>query len=112
MGSQGSFSGSVLEGLKEIGGSVVLGGTLGVAHGYIGRRLEKEELRLALITGFIYLVFGISSLLHFSFLLSCMILGKVSVLFYFKKQAEWLLPLQHIEELVFLFFFYPRRDSF
>jgi Kef-type K+ transport system membrane component KefB len=26
-------------------------------------------------------------------------------LFYPKKQAEWLLPLEHIEELVFVFFF-------
>ena len=34
-----------------------------------------------------------------------MTLGFVSVLFYPKKQADWLLPLQHIEELVFLFFF-------
>lgn len=105
MGAEGSFSGSVLEGIKEVGGSLVLGGILGVALGHIGKRLEKEELRLATIMGFIFLVFGISSLLGFSLLLSCMTLGFVSVMFYPKKQAEWLVPLQHIEELVFLFFF-------
>lgn len=105
MSSEGSFSGNVLEGLREVGGSIVLGGIFGVALGHIGRRLEKEELRLTVIMGFIFLVFGISSLLGFSLLLSCMTLGLVSVLFYSKKQAEWLLPLQHIEELVFLFFF-------
>lgn len=105
MGSEGSFSGSILEGLKEVGGSLLLGGLFGVALGYIGKQLEKEELRLAVIIGFIFLVFGISSLLGFSLLLSCMTLGFVSVLFYPKKQAEWLLPLQHIEELVFIFFF-------
>lgn len=105
MGSEGSFSGSVLEGLKEVGGSLVLGGILGVLLGHIGKRLEKEELRLATIMGFIFLVFGISSVLGFSLLLSCMTLGFVSVMFYPRKQAEWLVPLQHIEELVFLFFF-------
>ncbi|MEG9329107.1 cation:proton antiporter [Salinimicrobium catena] len=105
LGTEGSFSGSMLEGLKEIGGSLLLGGVFGVALGHVGKRLDKEELRLATIMGFIFLVFGISVLLKFSLLLSCMTLGFVSVMFYPKKQAEWILPLQHIEELVFLFFF-------
>lgn len=105
IGAEGSFSESILDGLKEVGGSLLLGASLGVALGIAGKRLEKEELRLATIIGFIFLVFGISTLLGFSLLLSCMTLGFVSVLFYPKKQAEWLLPLQHIEELVFLFFF-------
>lgn len=105
LGAEGSFSGSILEGLREVGGSLLLGASLGVALGIAGKRLEKEELRLATIVGFIFLAFGLSSILGFSLLLSCMTLGFVSVLFYPKKQAEWLLPLQHIEELVFLFFF-------
>jgi len=46
MGAEGSFSGSVLEGLKEVGGSLVLGGILGVALGHIGRRLEKKNFGL------------------------------------------------------------------
>ncbi|MFD2516554.1 cation:proton antiporter [Salinimicrobium flavum] len=105
MGAEGSFSGSILEGITEVGGSLLLGTGLGIVLGILGKFLEKEELRLATIIGFIFLVFGISSLLGLSLLLSCMTLGFVSVLFYQKKQAEWLLPLQHIEELVFLFFF-------
>lgn len=101
----GGFATSLLEGLKEIGGSLLLGGISGVLLGHLGKRLKKEELRLVTIMGFILLVFGLSELFNFSMLLSCMILGFVSVLFYPKKHAEWLLPLRHIEELVFIFFF-------
>lgn len=105
LGAEGSFSGSILEGLKEIGGTLFLGSLFGLALGYIGNRFKKEELRLATILGFVFLVFGISKTLHFSMLISCMTLGFVSVMFYPKTQAEWRLPLKHIQELVFIFFF-------
>lgn len=105
LGAEGSFSESILTGLKEVLGAVLLGGILGVMLGYIGKGFKKEELRLATILGFIFLVYGLSRALDLSMLLSCMTLGFVSVLFYSHQKAEWLLPLQHIEELVFIFFF-------
>lgn len=103
--TEGGFSSSLLEGLKEIGGSLLLGSIFGILLGYLGNRLNKEELRLVTILGFILLVLGLSELFSFSILLSCMSLGFVSIMFYPKKHAEWMLPLKHIEELVFIFFF-------
>lgn len=103
--TEGGFSSSLMEGLKEIGGALLLGSIFGVLLGYLGNRLKKEELRLVTILGFILLVLGLSELFAFSMLLSCMSLGFVSVMFYPKKHAEWILPLKHIEELVFIFFF-------
>ena len=105
LGTESGFGSSFLEGLKEVGGALVLGSFMGMALGYFGNRLKKEELRLVTIMGFIFLVFGISRMFEFSMLLSCMSLGFISVLFYSKDQAEWLLPMEHIEELVFVFFF-------
>lgn len=103
--TEGGFSNSLMEGLKEIGGALFLGSIFGVLLGYLGNRLKHEELRLVTILGFILLVLGISELFAFSMLLSCMSLGFVSVMFYPKNHAEWMLPLKHIEELVFIFFF-------
>lgn len=101
----GGFSSSLMEGIKEIGGALLLGSIFGLLLGYVGNRLKKEELRLVTILGFILLVLGLSELFAFSMLLTCMSLGFVSVMFYPKKHAEWMLPLKHIEELVFIFFF-------
>ncbi len=105
MGAEGGFGSSILEGLREVGGALLLGGIFGVGLGYIGNRFQQENLRLVTIIGFILAVFSLSQLFGFSMLLSCMSLGFISVLFYPKKQAEWLIPLEHIEELVFVFFF-------
>lgn len=103
--TEGGFSSSIMEGLKEIGGAILLGSIFGILLGYLGNRLKKEELRLVTILGFILLVLGLSKLFAFSMLLSCMSLGFISIMFYPKKHAEWMLPLKHIEELVFIFFF-------
>ncbi|MCY2687968.1 cation:proton antiporter [Salinimicrobium sp. TH3] len=105
MGGESGFGSSILEGLREVGGALLLGGSFGVGLGYIGNRFQQENLRLVTIIGFILAVFSLSQLFGFSMLLSCMSLGFISVLFYPKKQAEWLIPLEHIEELVFVFFF-------
>lgn len=105
MGGESSLGASLLGGLRELAGALVTGGVLGAVLGLLGKYINKEDLRLPMIIGFVFLVFGISKMFDFSILLSCMTLGLVSEILYPRKQAEWLLPMQHIEELVFLFFF-------
>ncbi|MGK7390608.1 MAG: cation:proton antiporter [Candidatus Cyclobacteriaceae bacterium M2_1C_046] len=102
---EGSFGERLMTGGEEILGALIIGGALGYALGFLGKKIKTEELRLAMIIGFIFLAFGISKSYHFSMLLCCMTLGFVSKSFKDVKQAEWLVPLEHIEELVFLFFF-------
>ncbi|MGB3226195.1 MAG: cation:proton antiporter, partial [Desulforhopalus sp.] len=102
---EGSLNERLITGGEELAGALVIGGVLGCSLGYLGRKINTEDLRLAMIIGFIFLAFGISKLYGFSILLCCMTLGFVSKSFKGIKQAEWLLPLEHIEELVFLFFF-------
>lgn len=102
---EGSFNERLMTGGAELAGALIIGGILGCALGFLGKRINKEDLRLAMIIGFIFLAFGISKSYGFSILLCCMTLGFVSKSFKGIKQAEWLLPLEHIEELVFLFFF-------
>lgn len=103
--TEGGFAASFIEGIKEVAGAILLGSIAGSLLGYLGNKLRQEELRLVIILGFIFLVFGLSELFGLSMLLSCISLGLVSVLFYKKKRAEWSLPMEHIEELVFIFFF-------
>lgn len=105
MAGKDSISLSLLHGLREMGGALILGGILGFVLGILGKYIRQEDLRLPVIIGFVFIAFGISRHYDFSMLLTCMILGLVSELIYPKKQTEWLLPLKHIEELVFLFFF-------
>lgn len=103
--TEGGFANSTAEGFTEVAGALFLGTIMGGLLGYLGNRLKKEELRLVIILGFVFVVFGLAQLFNFSILLSCISLGLVSVLFYKDRQAEWLVPLEHIEELVFIFFF-------
>jgi len=105
LAGDGSLAGNLMDAAGEIAGALIVGGVLGYALGMLGKRIKMEQLRLAMIIGFIFLGYGISEHFHLSSLLSCMMLGFVSKSFNSIKQADWLTPLEHIEELVFLFFF-------
>lgn len=105
LGGEGSVTTNLLHGAKEIFGALALGGALGYLLGLLAKRIKKEELRLAMIIGFIFLGFGLSNHLGLSELLCCMAIGFVSKSFRDVKRAEWLIPMRHIEELVFLLFF-------
>lgn len=104
-GSSGSVGESFAFAGQEIAGGIVFGGIAGILMGAIGRRVSKEDLRLPIVIGFVLLVLGVSKVFEFSILLSCITLGFVSERLYPKARADWLVPMQHIEELVFLFFF-------
>lgn len=91
--------------LWEIGGAVILGTVLGSILGWYSRRIHEDELRLPMVLGCLFLVIGCAQVIGLSVLLSCMVLGFISKLFYRQKTQQWLHPINAIRESIFLIFF-------
>lgn len=89
----------------EIAGAILVGGALGVALGLYGKRAEDDTCRLAVMLGSIFLTIGLSRILQFSNLLSCMSLGLFSRRLSPFAAEKWLHPIETIRESVFLVFF-------
>lgn len=89
----------------EIGGALVLGALLGVALGWFGRRIHEEELRLPVILGFIFVTLGLARHFGLSVLLASIVLGFVSKLMFRHKTEQWIEPMNHIREAIFVIFF-------
>jgi len=70
-----SFLSLILVPLKEIGGSIALGAACGFAIFWLAQKLNNEKHYLPLMLAVIMLCIGISNELHFSLILTCMILG-------------------------------------
>lgn len=98
-------SNQLLLSLREIGGAVVLGIVFGSILGWYARRIHEDNLRLPLVLGFLFLNIGSAQVTGVSILLSSMILGFVSKLFYKHKTEQWLHPMDAIRESIFLIFF-------
>ncbi|MEX0741256.1 MAG: cation:proton antiporter, partial [Phycisphaeraceae bacterium] len=96
----------LLSAFWEIGGAIALGSAMGCLLGWFGWRVEQEDLRLPVVAGSILLAVGLANLLHLSPLLTCMLLGLVSKEFFGpRKTQQWLRPMTHIQELIFLTLF-------
>jgi Kef-type K+ transport system membrane component KefB len=65
--------------LLEIGGSLLLGGGLGLLLHHIMCRMKKQHDAMAISIGFVFLCVGLSEALGFSLILTTMILGLVVV---------------------------------
>lgn len=102
VGEAGSGLASVA---REIGGAVFLGGAIGAILGLIGRKVCDEDLRLPIILAAIFVAAGLSQRFEVSTLLSCMTLGLVSKILFRGDTEQWLLPSNHIREVIFLIFF-------
>lgn len=85
--------------------AILVGAVLGGTLGWFGKRVGSEDLRLPVIVGSVLLLVGIANLWHFSSLLSCMMLGMVSKRLFGGKTEQWLGPMEHIQEVVFLTLF-------
>lgn len=90
---------------REILGAISVGALLGGVLGWYGRRFRSDELQLSVVLGFIFVTLGIASVVRFSPLLSCMVLGFVSRNLFRRTEDHWLSPMRHIQETVFLVFF-------
>ncbi|MFO7728212.1 MAG: cation:proton antiporter [Desulfonatronovibrio sp.] len=98
-------SNRILLALWEIGGAVILATVLGSILGWYSRRIHEDRLRLPLDLGFLFLIIGTAQVIGLSVLLSCMVLGFISKLFYRHKTQQWLHPINAIQESIFLIFF-------
>lgn len=63
----------------EIGGSVLLGSSMGLLLEFIMRRMERHHDAMAVSIGFVLLCVGLSEALGFSLILTAMVLGIVVV---------------------------------
>ena len=73
----GPMSASLLNGLHEIGGSLLLGALLGIPMAYLSGRIRPGEPTLAEALGFVLLCGGAASWLDLSPVLSAMVMGGV-----------------------------------
>lgn len=103
--SKSTESHQLLLSVREIGGAVLLGTIFGSILGWYARRIPEDNLRLPLVLGFLFMVIGSTQVIEVSILLSCMVLGFVSKLFYKHKTEQWLHPMDAIRESIFLIFF-------
>lgn len=68
---------SLLAGLRDIGGSLLLGAALGIPMAYLSGRIRPGEPTLAEAMGFVLLCGGLASWLDLSPVLSAMVMGGV-----------------------------------
>jgi Kef-type K+ transport system membrane component KefB len=73
----GSVGFNFFGGLKEIGGSLLLGASLGIPMAYLTGRIRPGEPTLAEAMGFVLLCGGIATWLDLSAILSAMVMGSI-----------------------------------
>lgn len=83
-----------------------IGTLLGLCLGKFAHFSKSSDYLFPLLLGLILIVEGLSGKIHFSALLACIVLGVVSNnTFKRNKEFSLILPIQHIEEFVFITFF-------
>lgn len=90
---------------REIGLAVAMGLVAGAALGWFGRRFHDGDLRLPMILAAILLNVGLSDYLGYADLLSNIVMGYTAMCVFARPQPQWLEPMQHIREAIFLIFF-------
>lgn len=83
----------MLWGLWDVFGAVALGLLLGTPMAWLTGRLRKGEPAILEAAGFVFLCAGVATLLNFSYLLSCMVLGAVVA----NKAKHYTRPFHAIE---------------
>jgi Kef-type K+ transport system membrane component KefB len=100
-------SGNNLSGpFLHIGISIAVGSILGIMLSKFAKLSETNDYLFPLLIGLIFVTEGLSDKWNFSFLLACIALGFVSNNTFPKStKFSLLLPIEHIEEFVFITFF-------
>jgi Kef-type K+ transport system membrane component KefB len=91
---------------KELLWSVAIGAGLGFSLSKFAHLSKTNDFLFPLLIGLVLIIVGLSGRIHFSPLLACIILGAISNnSFKNSKEVSLLLPIEHIEEFVFITFF-------
>lgn len=90
---------------SEILLALAAGALLGAVLGLFGRHIATGDLRLPAILGVVVLNFGLAEAYAYSDLLSSIVLGLVALLIFNRSQREWVEPMEHVREMIFLIFF-------
>lgn len=77
LGGNGSGLDGLWLGLRDVGGALLLGLSLGVPMAYLTGRIRPGQPTLAEALGFVFLCGGLAEWLHVSFLLAAMVMGAV-----------------------------------
>ena len=105
--SDASIGDSLFHAFYKILGAIITGGILGWLTGLISRffNIESEGQWIVLLSAFIILTFGVSTLLGLDELLAAMAAG--AFIANFNKQSKFLFKIieRYTEDLIFLFFF-------
>ena len=93
--------------VNELFFSIVIGIVMGVALRKASQYSFSDDYLLPLLVGFIFVAVGLSSKMHTSMLLTCIILGLVAnnLKSSGREKFSLKLPIQHIEEFIFITFF-------
>jgi NhaP-type Na+/H+ or K+/H+ antiporter len=92
---------------REIFFSSLLGAIMGYALSKSAKLSTSNDFLLPLLSGLTLLAIGLSEYFHLSALMVCIVMGFVSNSSNVKEseRISLLLPIQHIKELIFIFFF-------
>lgn len=90
---------------REVLLAVGVGAALGAGLGWFGRRVPNGDLRLPVIIAVVFLNLGLSGRLGYSDLLSNIVLGLTAMTVFRGGQRQWLEPMDHVRETIFLIFF-------
>jgi Kef-type K+ transport system membrane component KefB len=102
---EASFTDKLMTASSEILLALAAGAVLGAALGLFGRHIATGDPRLPVIVGIIILNFGLANWYDYSDLLSSIVLGLVAMIIFKRPQREWLDPMEHVRDTIFLIFF-------
>ncbi|MGL4345006.1 MAG: cation:proton antiporter [Cellulosilyticaceae bacterium] len=99
-----SFGMAMLKPVVEVGGSLLVGVTLGVLFTFPLKWFHKPSNRLSIVIGFVFLGVGLANYLHLSSLLLCMAMGGMFTNVYRASESIMKLADQITPPLFMLFF--------
>lgn len=105
LASESGFAAQAGEAAREIGLALLVGLAAGAALGWFARFIHQGDLRLPVIIAAILLNTGLSSRAGYTDLLSNIVMGYVAMRAFRGEQRQWLKPIQHVRDTIFLLFF-------